>query len=81
MLAERWQCASALPQTGYTLKFLPARSVTVRLDAVGYRRSTKEQKGVREKEVVAVMVESETQTGEEEEKDPNIRVPSYKQGG
>lgn len=58
------QGASALPQTGYTLKFLPARSVTVRLDAVGYRRSTKEQKGEkqsereREKEKEMVAVES-----------------------
>lgn len=63
-----------------TLKFLPARSVTVRLDAVGYRRSTKERKGVRdvEKEVVASEAHAEE---EKEEKEPNIRVLSYKQGG
>lgn len=50
----------------------------MRLDAVGYRRSTKEQKGgEKEREV---MVEAQAEAVEEE-KDPNIRVPSYKQGG
>lgn len=75
-------CKRTAASRVYTLKFLPARSVTVRLDAVGYRRSTKEQKGKREeeKEEEKEKEASGAQT-EEEEKDPNIRVPSYKQGG